>query len=117
MARFDGFVHDFADYAVSANETTADAMYHLGLAYCAGRDVPRCLVTAHKWLNLAATKGHQDARNRRGELAVDMSRAEIVDAQRQAREWLHKPARPSQPVVNLKKPVLRRAGKIALAIR
>jgi uncharacterized protein len=116
MARFEGVIHDFADYATSANQTTADAMYHLGLAYSAGRDVPQCAVTAHKWLNLAAIKGHHDARMRRGELAVDMSRSEIADAQRQAREWLNKP-KPVAPVVILSKPKSRRAGKIALKIK
>lgn len=116
MARYEGFVHDFADYATSANQTTADAMYHLGLSYCAGRDVPLCMVTAHKWLNLAAIRGHQDARVRRTEVAHDMSRGEIAEAQRQAREWLNKPARPAQPVVLLKRPKSKRAGKIALHI-
>jgi uncharacterized protein len=115
MARlFDGFVHEFTEYSASAN--TSDAMYHLGLAYCAGRDVPFDLVTAHKWLNLAALRGSQEAKVRRMEISGDMTKAEIAEAQRQAREWLLKPAKPAQPVVLIKKPVSKKAGKIAMKI-
>lgn len=115
MARlFDGFVHEFTEYSAAA--TTSDAMYHLGLAYCAGRDVPFDLVTAHKWLNLAALRGNLDAKIRRMEVSADMTKTEIAEAQRQAREWLAKPSRAAQPVVLIKKPVLKKAGKIALKI-
>jgi uncharacterized protein len=117
MARFEGFVYEFTDYTASAAQTTSDAMYHLGLAYCAGRDVPFDLIVAHKWLNLAALRGHQDARLRRSEISADMSRPQIAEAQRQAREWLARPtAKPAAPVVILTKPKSRKAGKIALRI-
>lgn len=119
MARFEGFLHEFTDYAASSAQTTSDAMYHLGLAYCAGRDVPFDLVTAHKWLNLAALRGHDAAKQRRMEVSADMSRAEISEAQRQARAWLTRPnasAKPVQPVVILTKPKSKKAGKIALRI-
>jgi TPR repeat protein len=46
------------------------------------------LVSAHKWFNLAAMRGNDDARRYRVEIAREMSRAEIAEAQRQAREWL-----------------------------
>jgi uncharacterized protein len=88
MARFEGFIHDFTEYSAAAN--TSDAMYHLGLAYCAGRDVPFDLVTAHKWLNLAALRGNQDAKIRRMEISHDMTKFQIAAAQKQAREWLRK---------------------------
>ena len=32
----------------------ADALFELGLMYCAGRDVEVDLIEAHKWFNLAA---------------------------------------------------------------
>lgn len=116
MARFESYLHEHMDYAASANATTSDAMYHLGLAYCAGRDVPLDLVTAHKWLNLAALRGHDEAKSRRIEVSHDMSRAEVAEAQRQAREWLAKPTRKSGPVVLLQKPKSKSAGIIALKI-
>ncbi|HZD27059.1 MAG TPA: hypothetical protein VE631_12400 [Alphaproteobacteria bacterium] len=66
-----------------------EALYHLGLMYSTGRDgVPLDYVTAHKWLNLAAVRGYDPAKALRAELAGDMSREEIAQAQRLAREWL-----------------------------
>ncbi|HSR81113.1 MAG TPA: hypothetical protein VLL28_10075 [Hyphomicrobiaceae bacterium] len=54
----------------------------------AGREVMLDLVSAHKWFNLAAVRGDADARRYRMEIAHEMSRAEIAEAQRQARGWL-----------------------------
>jgi TPR repeat protein len=56
--------------------------------YSLGRSVPQNLVEAHKWFNIAAVRGNQDARLHRSEIARDMSAAEIAEAQRQARAWL-----------------------------
>ncbi len=64
------------------------AQYQLGLLYSTGRGVPLDYISAHKWLNLAASKGDEEARRLRAELAHDMSPREIAEAQRQAREWL-----------------------------
>jgi uncharacterized protein len=50
--------------------------------------VPRNLVEAHKWFNLAAMSGDRSgARVSRRDLARDVA-AEIAEAQRQARNWL-----------------------------
>ncbi len=65
-----------------------DALFRLGLRYCNGHDVPRDLVEAHKWFNLAAMGGDVRAREYRGEISREMSPAEIAEAQRQARSWL-----------------------------
>jgi TPR repeat protein len=46
------------------------------------------LVSAHKWFNLAAMRGNEDAKRYRMEIAREMSKTEIAEAQRQAREWL-----------------------------
>ncbi len=65
------------------------AQLQLGLLYSTGKNgVPLDFVTAHKWLNLAAVCGNDDAKRLRTELAGDMSREEISEAQRQAREWV-----------------------------
>ena len=69
MARFD--VTSFAppEMAVAAG-STPDALCELGLLYCAGRDdVAVDLVTAHKWFNLAAIRGNDDAKRYRMEIA------------------------------------------------
>ena len=66
----------------------ADALFELGLMYSAGRDVDIDLVVAHKWFNLAALRGNEDAKRYRMELAGEMTRSEISKAQRLARKWL-----------------------------
>lgn len=65
-----------------------DALFELGMMYSAGNSVPVDLVSAHKWFNLAAMKGHADAARLRREIAAEMSDTEIGKAQLAAREWL-----------------------------
>jgi len=60
----------------------------LGTLYAAGRVVPRDLVAAHMWFNIAALRGDRDAAHRRQELAAEMSRDEIAQALGWARAWL-----------------------------
>ena len=67
---------------------TADTMFELGMMYASGREVPVDLVTAHKWFNVAAMKGHAEAAQLRREIAAEMTDAEIGQAQRAARDWL-----------------------------
>ena len=66
----------------------SDALYNLGMMYCIGRDVELNLVSAHKWLNLAALRGSDDAKVVRSEISAEMSIGDIAEAQRQARSWL-----------------------------
>jgi hypothetical protein len=58
------------------------------MLYATGRDVATDLVVAHKWFNLAAARGNEDARSHRIELAREMSTDQVAEAQRLAREWL-----------------------------
>jgi len=66
----------------------AETLLQMGLIYATGRDVEQDLVAAHKWFNLAAHRGSRLARQYRMEIAAELSRAELREAQRQAREWL-----------------------------
>lgn len=66
------------------------ALFQLGLMHCVGRDVPLDLVSAHKWFNLAAMRGNAEAKRYRMEISGEMSRFEIAEAQRQAREWMRR---------------------------
>ena len=66
----------------------ADMFFELGMMYSTGRAVPADLVTAHKWFNIAAMRGHRDAIRLRVEIAAEMSETEIAAAQRAARDWL-----------------------------
>lgn len=78
-----------ADEAMSEDRADdANALFILGSRYSTGRDVKHDLIAAHKWFNLAAMMGHEEARIIRGELASEMSTADIAEAQRQARAWL-----------------------------
>lgn len=67
-----------------------DALLALGLMYATGREVQVNLVEAHKWFNIAAARGSDDAKRYRLELSGEMSKPEIAEAQRRAREWLSK---------------------------
>ena len=65
------------------------AQFQLGLLYSTGqKGAPLDYVAAHKWLNLSALRGNDEAKRLRSELADVMSRDEISEAQRQAREWV-----------------------------
>ena len=75
---------------------TADTMFGLGMMYASGREVPVDLITAHKWFNVAAMKGHAEAAQRRREIAAEMKDAEIGQAQRAARDWLKAHPEPVQ---------------------
>jgi len=86
MARIALGEPEFAD--IAGNAATADVLFELGMMYCIGRGVAKDYVTAHKWFNLAAMKGSEDAKLYRRELAAEMSSAEVAEAQRQARSWL-----------------------------
>jgi TPR repeat protein len=88
MARLEFATRDMVECA--AHGGAPDALFELGLMYCAGRDVDLDLVTAHKWFNLAALRGNHEAKRYRLEIAQEMSRVEIARAQRLAREWLAK---------------------------
>jgi TPR repeat protein len=77
-----------AKRAATAKRGEPDRLYRLGLTYSLGQGVPQDLVTAHKWLNLAAQRGSRQARDIRAEIARDMTEQQIAEAQRLAREWL-----------------------------
>jgi len=86
MARLESSAYQSIEMAAAGG--TPDALFELGLMYCAGRDVELDLVSAHKWFNLAAMRGNADAKRYRMEIAHEMSAREIAEAQRLARQWL-----------------------------
>lgn len=85
MARFEVTTSEMVEFAAGG---APDALLELGLMYCTGREVPLDLIQAHKWFNLAAQRGNAEARRYRTELSAEMSKADIAEAQRQARAWL-----------------------------
>ena len=73
-----------------AKDASADELYRIGLIYSEGMDVAVDLVAAHKWFNLAATRGHREGKLCRQEMADMMPAEDVVKAQKAAREWLKK---------------------------
>ena len=63
-------------------------LYKLGLIYSTGQGGAVDLVQAHMWFNLAAVRGSESAKDCRREIADQLSKDEIAQAQKRAREWL-----------------------------
>jgi hypothetical protein len=63
-------------------------LFERGLAFAAGRCGEIDLIEAHKCFNLAAAAGDASAARCREELAAEMSRAQLAEALRAAREWV-----------------------------
>ena len=81
-------VDDLRQFETEARKGRVEALYNLGLAYSTGQGVRVDYVAAHKWFNLAAMKGVNEARSWRAQISREMSTGQIAEAQRQAREWL-----------------------------
>ena len=85
MARFE--MLEAGVGAMGAN-AQADILFELGMMYATGRDCDADLVAAHKWFDIAAIKGSARAAELRAELSATMSKSEIAQALREAREWM-----------------------------
>jgi TPR repeat protein len=73
----------------AAAKGSASAYFDLGVAFSTGSHGVGCdLVEAHKWFNLAAAQGHEEAAWCRADVSDEMTAREIAEAQRRAREWL-----------------------------
>ena len=75
----------------------ADDCFALGMNFSIGADTAIDLIEAHKWFNIAASRGHADAARLRREVAEQMADAEIGCAQRAARAWLKAHPLPAMP--------------------
>lgn len=65
------------------------AYFDLGVAFSTGsHGTVIDLIEAHKWFNLAAAKGHEEAAMSRADISDEMTARAIAEAQRRAREWL-----------------------------
>ena len=100
MARWE--IPEHLPAGLGEGPVTADTMFELGMMYASGREVPVDLITAHKWFNVAAMKGHAEAAQLRREVAAEMQDAEIGQAQRAARDWLKAHPEPGVQAVALR---------------
>lgn len=76
--------------AVRSTAAQSEDLYKLGLIYSTGQGGAVDLVQAHMWFNLAAVRGSESAKQCRREMAEQMSKDSIAEAQKRAREWLSK---------------------------
>ncbi len=66
------------------------ALFDLGVAYSTGSGgIDVDLIEAHKWFNLAALNGNEEAVYCRAEISDEMTAREIAEAQKAARAWLN----------------------------
>lgn len=75
------------EFREAAQRGDADAQYMLGRMHAAGNGTTQNFVQAHKWYNLAASRGHRHAAEARDALAERMTPAQIAEAQQAARGW------------------------------
>lgn len=80
-------------YRKAAEQGHAGAQCNLGYCFEKGWGVPRNAIEAYKWLSLAAAEATEDAAKWRDIFAAQMTRAEIVEAQRRAAAFAAKQER------------------------
>jgi TPR repeat protein len=76
--------------ATGQGNSSGDIFFMLGMMQASGAGEFMDRISAHKWFNLAAARGNAEAKRYRMEIAGEMSKSEIAEAQRQAREWLRR---------------------------
>ena len=76
-------------YRKAAEQGHAYAQISLGSMYLYGNGVPQDNTLAHMWFSLAAVHSIEAEQNR-DMVAEDMTRNQIAEAQRMAREWMAK---------------------------
>ena len=83
-----GALEDVRAVERAPHAASAEELFQLGIMYSLGMEGAPDLVTAQKWLNLAAMKGSVPARICRRELACEMTPQQLAEAQRQSRQWI-----------------------------
>ncbi len=74
-------------WQLAANQGAASARLNLGVMYLRGQGAPRDEVRGLMWLILAALQGNQKAIEGRNLVSQDMTKAQIAESQKLAREW------------------------------
>lgn len=73
---------------IGGADMPAQTLFDMGMMYATGRGCNVDFVEAHKWLNIAAIKGYERAAELRQDLAQSMTKTELAEALRAAREWM-----------------------------
>jgi len=78
-------------WQAAADAGDGRAMLALGRLYVQGLGVIQNYVEAHKWFNLAASRGEMEALSERDTLAAQMTPQQVATAQELAASWLSGP--------------------------
>lgn len=76
-----------AEWQTAADSGDRRAMMALGQLFSEGLGAPQDYVEAHKWFNLAASRGEAAAVGARDALTVKMTPEQVAEAQTRARTW------------------------------
>jgi TPR repeat protein len=96
-SRFDESVaaYENRDYATALWEWRrlarlgyAPAQNNLAVAYYNGAGVPKDLVQAYKWADLATARAYEPARDNREAIAGEMTPSQLAEARQMVRDWL-----------------------------
>jgi uncharacterized protein len=71
----------------AAEQNAADAQYNLGVCYDSGEGVAKDEIEAYKWWLLAAAQGNDDAKYNMTIVENKMTREQIAEGQRLARDF------------------------------
>jgi TPR repeat protein len=77
-------------YILAAEQGDSRAQFNLGHMYNNGRGVIQDNVYSHMWFNVSASNGNSDALNNRNDVAKEMTKEQIAEAQKLARECVAK---------------------------
>ena len=73
-------------YRLAADQGLATAQFNLGLMHANGRGVPKDLVQAHAWLNIAGASGLEEAKKTLPIVEKQMNSEQKAEAMKLARE-------------------------------
>lgn len=75
-------------YGKAAERGNVKAQNNLGFMYSQGKGVAQNYVTAHMWFNISGVRGYEEGRKNREFVEKLMTPSQVVEAQRQAGEWI-----------------------------
>ena len=75
-------------YKLAAAQGHANAQFNLGNMYSDGQGVTQDYVKAHMWWSLRAAQGDKGAKENRDNIAKKITKQQLAEAQKQARECL-----------------------------
>lgn len=84
-------------YRKAANQGYAKAQSNLGVMYAEGRGVARDDVEAYRWFSIAGAKGDAEIVKVRDLVEKRLSKEQIAEAQKRAREWISQFEKTNKP--------------------